>query len=208
MLEYIILGFLMSRAASGYDLKQCMAESTSYFFDASYGSIYPALKRLEEKKLILSEEKVSGGKFKKLYSITEEGRDCFLAWLRQPVRFVRTRLDYLVPLFFYEYLDPVTAKQNLTQFMETASAGLEELRSERKDLEGRNMAASHTFHGSVLVYGIRYYEMLIDWCSELAVRTDGRSSRPFGNTVPPEDSQLSVNTENGGTHYENNHPRL
>ena len=57
MLEYIILGFLMGCAASGYDLKQYMAESTSYFFDASYGSIYPALKRLEEKKLILSRRK-------------------------------------------------------------------------------------------------------------------------------------------------------
>ena len=47
MLEYIILGFLMGCAASGYDLKQYMAESTSYFFYASYGSIYPALKRLK-----------------------------------------------------------------------------------------------------------------------------------------------------------------
>ena len=85
MLEYIILGFLMGCAASGYDLKQYMAESTSYFFDASYGSIYPALKRLEEKKLILSEEKVTGGKFKKLYSITEEGRGVFLTWLSRCV---------------------------------------------------------------------------------------------------------------------------
>ena len=62
MLEYIILGFLMRRKATGYDLKQYMAESTSYFFDASYGSIYPALKRLEEKKFLCSEEQVTGGK--------------------------------------------------------------------------------------------------------------------------------------------------
>ena len=67
MLEYIILGFLMRRKATGYDLKQYMAESTSYFFDASYGSIYPALKRLEEKKFLCSEEQVTGGKFKKLF---------------------------------------------------------------------------------------------------------------------------------------------
>ncbi|WP_236880832.1 PadR family transcriptional regulator [Clostridioides difficile] len=49
MLEYIILGFLMEKELSGYDLKQIMSESTSYFFDASFGSIYPALKRLETK---------------------------------------------------------------------------------------------------------------------------------------------------------------
>ncbi len=31
MLEYIILGFLMEKELSGYDLKQIMSESTSYF---------------------------------------------------------------------------------------------------------------------------------------------------------------------------------
>lgn len=192
MLEYIILGFLMGCAASGYDLKQYMAESTSYFFDASYGSIYPALKRLEEKKLILSEEKVTGGKFKKLYSITEEGRSVFLSWLKQPVRFAKTRLDYLVPFFFYEYLDPITAKQNLELFIETASLGLEELKAQKEELNIRNMAAGHTFHGSVLVYGIRYYEMLIEWCSQLAT----------------EKSTTTANTQKGGPLSENNHPRL
>lgn len=50
MLEYIILGFLLSKDLTGYDLKQRMAKSTSFFFDASFGSIYPALKRLEAKK--------------------------------------------------------------------------------------------------------------------------------------------------------------
>jgi len=210
MLEYIILGFLMGCAASGYDLKQYMAESTSYFFDASYGSIYPALKRLEERKLILSEEKVTGGKFKKLYSITEEGRGVFLTWLKQPVRFAKTRLDYLVPFFFYEYLEPITAKQNLELFMETASVGLEELKAQKEEL----------------VYGIRYYEMLIEWCSQLAARTDERISAGSGkigrkeNAAAAENSTTTeistatdistptANTQKGGPLSENNHPRL
>lgn len=226
MLEYIILGFLMGCAASGYDLKQYMAESTSYFFYASYGSIYPALKRLEERKLILSKEKVTGGKFKKLYSITEEGRGVFLTWLKQPVRFAKTRLDYLVPFFFYEYLEPITAKQNLELFMETASVGLEELKAQKEELNIRNLAAGHTFHGSVLVYGIRYYEMLIEWCSQLAARTDERISAGSGkigrkenaaaaeNTTATEISTATdistttANTQKGGPLSENNHPRL
>ncbi|WP_373263820.1 PadR family transcriptional regulator [Hungatella hathewayi] len=171
MLEYIILGFLMQRKATGYDLKQYMAESTSYFFDASYGSIYPALKRLEEKRFIRSEEQVTGGKFKKLYSITGDGQKYFLDWLKQPVRFSKTRLDHLVPFFFYDYLDPETAGRNLTQFIEEASLGLEELRAQQRGLDANRPECRHSYHYSVLVYGIRYYEMLIRWCMELAGQT-------------------------------------
>ena len=171
MLEYIILGFLMRRKATGYDLKQYMAESTSYFFDASYGSIYPALKRLEEKKFLCSEEQVTGGKFKKLYSVTGEGRKHFLEWLKQTVHFSKTRLDHLVPFFFYDCLDAETAGRNLTQFIEEASSGLGELRAQQRELDSSCPECRHTYHYSVLVYGIRYYEMLIGWCMELAGQT-------------------------------------
>ncbi|WP_088185748.1 PadR family transcriptional regulator [Desulfosporosinus sp. FKA] len=53
MTEYILLGFLMQNSMTGYDIKQHMSMSTSYFIDASFGSIYPALKRLEQKGFIL-----------------------------------------------------------------------------------------------------------------------------------------------------------
>lgn len=168
MLEYIILGFLMERPASGYDLKQYMSETTSYFFDASYGSIYPALKRLEDKGCIHSAGQINGGKFKKLYSITEQGRECFLKWLKQPVRFAETRLDYLVPFFFYDYLDPETADKNLAQFMEDVQTGLNALRLQKQRLDDTCPKASQSFRYSVLEYGIRYYETVTGWCLELA----------------------------------------
>ena len=64
--------------------------------------------------------------------------------------------------------------------METASVGLEELKAQKEELNIRNLDAGHTFHGSVLVCGIRYYEMLIEWCSQLAARTDERISAGSG----------------------------
>jgi len=35
MTEYILLGFLMEKDMTGYDMKQHMSMSTSYFVDAS-----------------------------------------------------------------------------------------------------------------------------------------------------------------------------
>ncbi|HGM3220142.1 PadR family transcriptional regulator [Clostridioides difficile] len=52
----------MEKELSGYDLKQKMSTSTSYFFDASFGSIYLALKRLEEKDYICYREVIDGSK--------------------------------------------------------------------------------------------------------------------------------------------------
>ena len=110
--------------------------------------------------------------------------------------------------------------------METASVGLEELKAQKEELNIRNLAAGHTFHGSVLVYGIRYYEMLIEWCSQLAARTDERisaGSEKIGrkeNTAAAENSTTTeistatdistttANTQKGGPLSENNHPRL
>jgi len=99
MLEYIILGLLMSKEMSGYDLKQYMLKSTSNFFNAGYGSIYPALKRMEAKGLISSRETVDGGKYKKLYSIKEPGIAEFREWLDLPVKFSKDSLDHLVKIF-------------------------------------------------------------------------------------------------------------
>ena len=51
-LEHAILGFLNYRALSGYDLKKIFSVSFTFFSDLSYGSIYPALKKLEQQGLI------------------------------------------------------------------------------------------------------------------------------------------------------------
>lgn len=45
MLIYVILGFLCEKDMTGYEIKQKMTLSTSNFIDASFGSIYPMLKK-------------------------------------------------------------------------------------------------------------------------------------------------------------------
>ena len=42
----VILGFLAVEPRSGYDIKEQVDKSTRFFWAASYGQIYPELKRL------------------------------------------------------------------------------------------------------------------------------------------------------------------
>ncbi|MDF2926147.1 MAG: PadR family transcriptional regulator [Paenibacillaceae bacterium] len=163
MLEYIILGFLMDRELSGYDLKQTMASSTSYFFDASFGSIYPALKKLETRGDVRATEVVDGGKFKKLYAIQATGRETFRAWLAGPIPFSRTKPDHLIPVFFYRFLSPEERKERLEKLISEAQAVLGELAAQEEDVACKADLYQH----SALAFGLQYYRLVIDWCRRL-----------------------------------------
>ena len=54
----VILGLLSLGPRSGYDIKTVVDRSTRFFWAASYGQIYPELRRLEDEGLIEGEDAV------------------------------------------------------------------------------------------------------------------------------------------------------
>ena len=57
----VILGLLALGDETGYDMKQTIDLSTRFFWGASYGQIYPELRRLEAGGLVTSREEPRGG---------------------------------------------------------------------------------------------------------------------------------------------------
>jgi DNA-binding PadR family transcriptional regulator len=163
MLEYIILGFLMYSEMSGYDLKQGMMKSTSNFFDASFGSIYPALKRMESKGLINSREVVDGGKYKKLYVISAAGKSEFMNWLEQPIEFAKTKLDHLVKVFFLGFLPKEKAIEELQVFIKEVDLVLQRLTESQPKLKEK----CDIYQFSTVLFGISYYQFIMDWSNGL-----------------------------------------
>lgn len=167
MLEYIILGFLMHRDMSGYDMKQWMTHSTSYFYDASFGSIYPALKRLVQKGMVTYEESTGGSKYKKIYKINETGRAYFLEWLREPMVFEITKQDHLIRIFFYEHLPKERAIANLKDFVGQIEPVADKLTREKEEIPQR-FNINDVFYGyATMIYGIDYFKFLMGWCRDL-----------------------------------------
>lgn len=191
MLEYIILGFLMRRKISGYDLKQYMAKSTAYFFDASFGSIYPALKRLTQKNSVSFHEIVEGGKYKKIYEIMPEGRAAFMKWIAEPIVFEKSRQDHLVKIFFYEFLPKEEAVENLKHLMRQVEPVAEKLIKKENQLELEGNVYPMYYQYASLQYGIRYYRLLMDWCGELirSLEDDMRTDRHMHGRIPEEIEQ-------------------
>src|SRR3954465_5468018 len=57
----VLLGMIRKGGRTGYEIKQLVDRSTRFFWAASYGQIYPELRRLEEEGLIEGEDAPNGG---------------------------------------------------------------------------------------------------------------------------------------------------
>jgi DNA-binding PadR family transcriptional regulator len=144
-----------------------MTHSTSYFFDASFGSIYPALKRLEQKGMVTYRESIEGSKYKKVYQINDSGRECFMKWIKEPIVFEKSRHDHLVKIFFYEFLPKEDAIANLKAFLKEVEPVVKKLTLE-KDKVAEKCDVYQIFYGySTMIYGIEYYNLIMSWCNDL-----------------------------------------
>lgn len=76
----VCLAILYDGDATGYEIRKLSVEGEySYFIDASFGAIYPALAKLEAEEMVTSRVEVQDGKpTKKVYSLTEAGRTAFI----------------------------------------------------------------------------------------------------------------------------------
>lgn len=83
----LCLSILYEGDATGYEIRRlCVEGEGSYFVEASFGSIYPALARLEDEGHVISRVEQQNGKpAKKIYSITEAGRTAFRQSLCEPL---------------------------------------------------------------------------------------------------------------------------
>lgn len=119
-IQSIILGFLMRKSMTGYDLKKAFSISFSFFSGLSYGSIYPALKKMETRGLITKHVEIQDGlPNRKVYTITETGRKAFLDSLRSPLAPEQPKSAFLMRLFFFAYLSPDERKKIVAQHLES-----------------------------------------------------------------------------------------
>ena len=81
-LENGILGYLSIKPLSGYDIKKLFNMSATYFWPADQAQIYRSLKKLVEDKLVeLTEYEHGETVNRKIYTITEKGREAVREWI-------------------------------------------------------------------------------------------------------------------------------
>lgn len=110
----VVLGLLMEKELSGYDIKIVFEDVFTYFFDGSFGMIYPTLRQLEKEGKIKREIVMQEGKpNKKMYFITDEGREEFYKYMQTDVEKDVLRSDFLMRMYFGNYSDDRAIKNGL-----------------------------------------------------------------------------------------------
>ncbi|MDD9303805.1 MAG: PadR family transcriptional regulator [Desulfobacter sp.] len=170
MIEMMLLGFLMDGEKTGYEIKKYMENSTHYFFNIGFSSIYPKFKKLEAQGRVRLSQKVKNGKLNKVYALTDEGEKAFLDWLEITPKIERIRDEALLKVFFFDHLEDSKIKAQL-------KVHTQELKDQVQALEAIQERFSHydmePWKKNTLAFGIRYYHFL------------AQSFRDMLSTLPP-----------------------
>lgn len=155
----VILGMLALGNSTGYEIKQVVDKSTRRFWAASYGQIYPELRRLEEHGLVRGRPEPSGGRARTSYEMTPEGDAALKGWLGSEDELAyEVRDEGFLKLFFSDSL-PERRLQNIQAMRALQERKLAELRA----LETK-AAEFHPGPRLTLEAGIALTERMIDWC--------------------------------------------
>lgn len=101
----VILGILKSGPHTGYEINDILQTRLNHFFDATFGMIYPTLKKLESEGLVVKQTIVQTDKpNKNIYQITELGSKSFDEALIEPTSDEIFKSDLLMRLYFSAYL--------------------------------------------------------------------------------------------------------
>jgi DNA-binding PadR family transcriptional regulator len=163
---YVILGFVRNEPRSGYEIKAVVDNSTRFFWAASYGQIYPELKRLSEAGLIVGSDAPTGGRKRTVYEITADGEEELRAWLRQDPETFEMRDEGLLKLFFADALPREEALQILRTMRDRRRAVNEQLRT----IEQLKGEIDDPFPMIVLQGGLEFTEWFADWCERMEAR--------------------------------------
>lgn len=168
-LAHTILATLGDNAVSGYDLWKEFTQRTNHYWEASQQQIYRELNKLEAQGAIASELVPQAGRpDKKLYRITQKGKEILKAWIAEPSEPMAIREEILVKVLAAYQVSPETIIKELKRRRQKHLQQLDKYKqAEQKnfaDIEGLSLEQKCRY--LTLRRGIRYETEWVAWCEE------------------------------------------
>jgi len=167
MLDYIILGMIYDDNLTGYDIKKYIENGIGVFYKASYGSLYPALKKLTEKGFLTMYEEPLGGRQKNYYKITNEGKKVFLDWLVLPINVLDGTNTHLAKVYFFDKLSSDIRERQLLEYEINNENYLRKLQALENDFDKMDNKDCFYYKLSTLYYGICITQETLRWCRHI-----------------------------------------
>jgi PadR family transcriptional regulator, regulatory protein AphA len=166
--SYIVLGFVsLLGTATPYDLKRLVGQSVGYFWSFPHSQLYAEPERLTRAGYLV-EERESGGRRRKRYTLTDHGREALARWTAEPTReLTEIRDTATLQLFFGA--DP-------TELAEVQLAEAGQCLTELEGLRPTATTLGQPGPALALDYGIAMMRAAVAFWSALAAASDHPSA--------------------------------
>lgn len=160
-IKSLCLAALSLGDCTGYEIKKMFEEGAfSHFYDAGYGSIYPALNKLLADGLVSCEQVEQASRpAKKVYSLTDSGRERLTRDLHQMPAADKLRSECVVMMFFAHLLSSSQTERVYRSYLDQYQTGIECL---------RELDVSEAPFGRKFVHGLglKLYETIVEYMEE------------------------------------------
>ncbi len=157
-IQTLCLAILYDKDATGYEIRKLSTQGKyAYFVEASFGSIYPALNKLERGGYVTSRyEAHSGTPAKKIYSITDAGRSKFYNSLFDELNDDVFRSEFLLFARFVSLLPAALVKKRLNERIQS-------LKNQQEALKAILNSTKQEADKWVINYGLNVLDIEIDY---------------------------------------------
>jgi PadR family transcriptional regulator, regulatory protein AphA len=166
--EFAILGLLAEEPRSGYDIKKEVEERLGHFWSESYGHIYPMLRRLHTRDLVVKTvERKEGRPDRNVYSLTDDGRRALADWFADPPPPPRPRNELLLRLFLGRHAPPEHLLRDVRAYRAAMAGAVAQLHAvdARIDAEAGD-SPDLIYWKLVISYGLKAFAALAEWSEE------------------------------------------
>ncbi|MFR9711127.1 DUF4180 domain-containing protein [Paenibacillus sp. MB22_1] len=198
-INYAILGMLSARSLTGYDLKKIIQDSPFMPWSGNNNQIYKALVELLEEGWVTNEvQHQDSAPSKKIYTITDAGREELKAWVLSPPELPEFKNTFLVRLAWADSLGEDELNALLTGYEHEIYLQLaaEEEKLRRGEFSQRRTPREaylwDQIHGRVL----EQYRSELDWIrqlrEDLGIRSNKKGEKPVNYQVVEKNNQTIV----------------
>lgn len=137
-IKTLCLAVLSLGKASGYDIGKRLEEPFGHFVDVARSGVYPVLKVLEEEALVQFENvEQTALPNKKIYELTDKGRDLLQAELEALPPTHKIRSQFMLLVFFAEMLSQERLEAIFKERIDDMECFLQEAPYWKKQVEGK-----------------------------------------------------------------------
>ena len=168
-LKYAILGILEVNPISGYDLKKYFNSSVNSYWSASHSQIYRTLDEITKEQSatieIIRQEKLPD---KKIFILTEKGKNELISWLKIPKGLPVIRHQILLQFSLAHLLPFKQIIKLLNNYKKMMTEKLKQLKSpyHQATLEYARNKKERLLWDLTLKNGILYYKNEINWVND------------------------------------------